>query len=51
MEPEGSLLFSQEFATGPCHEPDESNPHPRTLLRCLYQDGVCKYSRVYDLLI
>jgi hypothetical protein len=27
MEPEGSLSCSQEPATGPCPEPDESNPH------------------------
>jgi hypothetical protein len=26
MEPEGSLLCSQEPATGPCREPDESSP-------------------------
>jgi hypothetical protein len=25
MEPEGSLLRSQELATGPYHEPDESS--------------------------
>jgi hypothetical protein len=29
MEPEGSLPFSQEPDTGPCPEPDQSNPyHP-----------------------
>jgi hypothetical protein len=28
MELEGSLPRSQEFATGPYPEPDESNPHP-----------------------
>jgi len=27
MEPEGSLPCSQETATGPCYEPDESSPH------------------------
>jgi hypothetical protein len=30
MEPEYSLLSSQEPITGPYHEPDESNPHPYT---------------------
>jgi hypothetical protein len=28
MEPEGSLLCSQEPATCPYPEPNESNPHP-----------------------
>jgi hypothetical protein len=32
MEPEGSLSRSQEPATGPYHEPDESIPHLPTLL-------------------
>jgi hypothetical protein len=27
MEPEGSLLCSQEPATGPRFEPEETNPH------------------------
>jgi hypothetical protein len=27
MEPEGSLLCSQETSTGPYSEPDQSNPH------------------------
>jgi hypothetical protein len=31
MEPEGSLLCSQEPATCPYPEPKESNPHPQTL--------------------
>jgi hypothetical protein len=31
MEPEGSLLHSQEPATGPYPEPDEPNPHLPTL--------------------
>jgi hypothetical protein len=31
MEPEGSSPFSQEPATGPYLEPNESNPHPQTL--------------------
>jgi hypothetical protein len=30
MEPERSLSFSQEPATGPYPEPDESNLHPPT---------------------
>jgi hypothetical protein len=30
MEPERSLLSSQEPATGPCPEPDESSPQTRT---------------------
>jgi hypothetical protein len=30
MEPEGSLLCSQEPATGPHPESDESSPHPPT---------------------
>jgi hypothetical protein len=31
MEPEGLLSYSQEPATGPCPEPDESSPHLPTL--------------------
>jgi hypothetical protein len=31
MELEGSLLCSQELATGPHPEPDESSPHVPTL--------------------
>jgi hypothetical protein len=31
METEGSLLCSQEPATCPYPEPNESNPHPQTL--------------------
>jgi len=31
MEPEGSLLCSQEPATGHYPEPDESSPHPQIL--------------------
>jgi hypothetical protein len=31
MEPKGSLLCSQEPATCPYPEPNESNPHPQTL--------------------
>jgi hypothetical protein len=31
MEPEGSLLCSQEPNTSPYPEPDESIPHPPTL--------------------
>jgi hypothetical protein len=32
MEPEDSLPCSQEPATGPYTEPDESNPHPPTYM-------------------
>jgi hypothetical protein len=32
MEPEGSLPRSQEPATGPNSEPEESSPHPPTLV-------------------
>jgi hypothetical protein len=28
MEPEGSLLWSQEHVSSPYPEADESNPHP-----------------------
>jgi hypothetical protein len=31
METEGSLPCSQESATCPYPEPNESNPHPQTL--------------------
>jgi len=31
MELESLLLFSQEHATGPYPEPDESSEHPPTL--------------------
>jgi hypothetical protein len=31
MIPEVSLSYSQEPASGPYHEPDESNPRPPTL--------------------
>jgi len=31
MEPEGSLLCSQESGTGPYPEPDASGPHLHTL--------------------
>jgi hypothetical protein len=31
IEPEVSLPYSQEPATGPCPEPDESSPRPHTL--------------------
>jgi hypothetical protein len=31
MEPEGSLPWSQEPATGTFPEPDKYNPHPQTL--------------------
>jgi hypothetical protein len=31
MEPEGSLLCSQESTTNPYPEPDESSPHISTL--------------------
>jgi hypothetical protein len=31
MEPEGSLPYVQEPATGPCTQPHEFSPHPLTL--------------------
>jgi len=34
MESKGSLPFSQQPATGPCPEPDESSPHRPTLFLC-----------------
>jgi hypothetical protein len=33
MEHEGSSPLSQKPATGPCPEPDESNPHPHALFK------------------
>jgi hypothetical protein len=41
MEPEGSLPFSQEFATGSDSEPDESNPQPRILFVSNHTGYVC----------
>jgi hypothetical protein len=35
MEPEGSLLCSQEPSTGPCPEPDKSNPSHYISLRSI----------------
>jgi hypothetical protein len=35
MEPEGSLLCSQQPATGPHPEPEESNPHLPKLSRLI----------------
>jgi hypothetical protein len=34
MEPKGILLYSQEPATGPYPEPDESSPYISTLFTC-----------------
>jgi hypothetical protein len=33
IDPEGSLLCSQEHITGPYPEPDESSPHPPNLFK------------------
>jgi hypothetical protein len=37
MEPESSLLYSQQLATGPHPEPDESSPYLQiSLVLCLF---------------
>jgi hypothetical protein len=44
MEPEGSILFSQQPAPGPYPEPDESSPHPQTLLFKIHMNIILSYS-------
>jgi hypothetical protein len=44
VEPEGSLPRSQEHATGPYFEPDESSPQPATREHGTYE-GVSKSFR------
>jgi hypothetical protein len=41
MEPQGSLPCSQEPATGPCPEADESSPHLPTLSSKIYFNNYC----------
>jgi hypothetical protein len=44
MEPESSVPFSQEYATGPYPKPDESSPH--TLISYVFR---IKFNIIYTL--
>jgi hypothetical protein len=43
MQPEGSFPFSEEPATGPNSEPDESNPHSQTPFLKIYFNTILQF--------
>jgi hypothetical protein len=46
MEPEGSLLYSQEPATGPYPEPDESTPTTYYCFQYLFDTFISKKNKL-----
>jgi hypothetical protein len=46
MEPKGSLARSQEPATDPYSEPDESSPYPRTLFFKIHSNIILLFTLV-----